>query len=329
VTNGFLLRPNWDIIREVESGQYDVIWVHGYAYLTIWFAAAAARACGAKLLIREDQTLLHRRPWYKWALKQVTLRALFSQASGLYVGEQNRRYFQHYGMPDERLFPARYCVDNRSFQEKACELAPRREDIRARFGVTDEAPVALFCGKFIEKKQPLLLLEAFEQVRRQQRCWLLMVGDGPLRPDAERLVKLRQIPNVLMPGFLSQTELPAAYTAADLFVLPSIRHETWGLVVNEAMNFSLPIVVSDKVGCAEDLVRPGWNGFVVAHYDVQRLAGAIATLVADGAVRRVFGARSLTLIRDYSIETCADGIVAACLAHRQRKHVVVRHPVPR
>jgi glycosyltransferase involved in cell wall biosynthesis len=318
VNGSFLRRPNWDILREVTSGQYDVLWVHGYAHPNAWLATAAARVCGVRLLIREDQTLLDGRPWYKRALKQVALRALFRQASGLYVGEQNRRYFRHYGMPDTRLFPAGHCVDNHFFHERATQLAPKRKAIRAAFGIADDAPVVLFCGKFIEKKQPLLLLEAFERVRRQQRCCLLMVGDGPLQPVAEDLVKRRQIPDVLMPGFLNQTELPGAYTAADIFVLPSTFQETWGLVVNEAMNFSLPIIVSDKVGCAEDLVHPGWNGFVAPHGNIEALVEAIAKLVGDEEPRREFGKRSLELIGEYSIEACADGIVGACLAQSGR-----------
>ncbi len=289
VDGGFPRRPNWDIIRKVTSGQYDVIWVHGYAHFNAWLVAVAVKACGARLLIREEQTLLDGRPWHKRALKQVALRTLFSQASGLYIGEQNRYYFRHYGMPEERLFPARYCVDNRFFREKASDLVPKRKEIRAAFGITDNAPVVLFCGKFIEKKQPLLLLDAFERVRRQKPCWLLVAGDGPLRPAAEDLVRRRRIPDVLMPGFLNQTEVSRAYAAADIFVLPSAFQETWGLVVNEAMNSSLPIIVSDRVGCAEDLVRPGWNGFVVSHRDPEALADAIAMLVDDEGIRREFG----------------------------------------
>ena len=316
ITGAFLRCPNADIVWEVASGRYDVVWVHGYAYSTTWLAALSARAKGASVLVREEQTLLERRPWYTRALKRVALRALFSQAWGLYIGEENRRYFEHYGMPPGRLFATRYCVDNRFFQGQAARLAPRRREVRAALGITDDTPVVLFCGKLIDKKQPLRLLEAFERVRRRRRCWLLMVGDGALRPAAQDLVARRGIPSVVMPGFLNQTELSAAYSAADIFVLPSAWHETWGLVVNEAMNFALPIIVSDKVGCAEDLVRPRWNGFVVSHRDVDALADAIATLVADEPLRRDFGTRSRELVGEYSVEACADGIIAACLAAR-------------
>ena len=126
--------------------------------------------------------------------------------------------------------------------------------------------------------------------------------------------RARDVPGVRVVGFLDQTEIPAAYAAADLFVLPTAFHETWGLVVNEAMNFALPIIVSDKVGCGADLVRPGWNGYVVGHDDVAGLATAIEALVDSPDSRRTFGARSLALVDAYSVESCADGIAAACRA---------------
>jgi glycosyltransferase involved in cell wall biosynthesis len=305
--------PNWDVVREIIRDRYDVVWLHGYHHPTSFLAAAAARATGARLFIREDQTLLDHQPWWKRMAKAVVLRALFSQATGLYVGAQNRRYFLHYGMPGCRLFAVPHSVDNRFFRERAAALIGERHAIRARWGVTDDAPVVLFCGKLIEKKQPLALVEAYSRVRRDRPCWLLLVGDGAQRTAVEDLVGRRKIPGVVMAGFMNQSELPAAYAAADLLVLPSAWHETWGLVVNEAMNVGLPIVVSDKVGCAEDLVRSGWNGFVVPHRDVAALARAIATLVADSEMRGVFGARSRALVEEYSLERCATGIVAACL----------------
>ncbi len=169
----------------------------------------------------------------------------------------------------------------------------------------------LYVAKLIPKKAPLVLLEAFARVRERHRCALLFVGEGELRPELEAAAG----PDVHLAGFLNQSELPEAYVAADVFCLPSVLHETWGLVVNEALNFGLPVVVSDKVGCAADLVRPGWNGFVVP-------AGAAGPARgrprAAGRRRGAPGASSARagaeLVREYSIEACADGIVAACRA---------------
>jgi glycosyltransferase involved in cell wall biosynthesis len=315
-------RCNWDICRDLVAERYDAVWVHGYGYPTAWAAAVAARASGAAFLIREEQTLLHGRPLFKRLAKQALLRTLFRRATGLYIGEQNRRYLRHYGLREDRLFPARYCVDNALYQEAAAGLRTSRHGIRRDLGITDDAPIILFCGKLIPKKQPLLLLEAYRRVRREHPCWLVMAGDGPLRRDAETMVDRLGIAGVRMPGFVNQISLPAVYSVADLLVLPSALHETWGLVVNEAMNFALPIVVSDKVGCADDLVRHGWNGFVVGHRRVDDLAGAISTMVADADLRRLFGERSRRLINNYSVRSCADGIVVACLAsiHRRSSH---------
>ncbi len=314
IPSRFLTRPRVDVLRDLAAREYDLVWAHGYAHLTTSLAMLAGGVRGAPVLLREEQTLLHRRPWYNRALKRAALRPLFHRLFGLYVGEQNRRWLLRHGVRPSRLFPARYCVDNGYFQRRASELAARRHELRASFGISTDAPVLVFCGKLIAKKQPLLLLDAFERLRRRHPCWLLLVGDGPLRGAVEDLVRRRRLSDVRLTGFLNQSQLPTAYAAGDVFTLPSAFHETWGLVVNEAMNFSLPLVVSDKVGCGEDLVRPGWNGFVVPHDDVEALAGALGRLVRDSSLRRALGARSRELVDRYSVAACANGIVAACQA---------------
>jgi glycosyltransferase involved in cell wall biosynthesis len=81
------------------------------------------------------------------------------------------------------------------------------------------------------------------------------------------------------------------------------------------MNFSLPIVVSDQVGCTKDLVKNGWNGFSFAHDDEQQLVSCLRQLIGDAAMRKEFGANSAKLVAGYSVEACADGIVrAGCAA---------------
>ena len=126
-------RPNWDVLGEVLSDGYEALWIHGYAHANAWLATGGAALRGPRVLIREEQTLLHGRPWYVRALKETALRALFARTYGLYIGEQNRRYFLRYGLDDDRLFPAPYCVDNDYFRRRAEELRPRRDELRARY----------------------------------------------------------------------------------------------------------------------------------------------------------------------------------------------------
>ncbi len=314
--DGFWNPLNPGIVRELYRKRYDAVWVHGYTYATNWLTFLAARVTGAPVLLRGESNLLRPRPWWVRLIKQVVLRTLLSQVSAcLYIGTRNREYYQHYGVPDERLFFTPYCVDNGFFQAQADHFRAQRNRLREEFGILDDRPIMLFCGKLIPKKQPMRLLEAFAWVRRRFPCALLYVGDGFLRLRIEQQVDLERIPDVRIVGFLNQSEVSKAYAAADILVLPSASEgcedETWGLVVNEGMNFRLPVVVTDQVGCAPDLVREGENGYVVPYGDVYALAGALERLVVDSERRQTYGQRSLEIIQRWGLEACGDGIVQA------------------
>jgi glycosyltransferase involved in cell wall biosynthesis len=307
--------PNWDVLAEVRHERYDLIWINTYMGTNAVLARIGALFSGTPVVFRDDTNLLTPRPFWKRAFKNLFLRVFLRGTWALYVGEESKRYWKFYGVPPQRLFFSPHCVDNDYWSSKAAELAPRRAQIRQSLGITDDRPVILFCAKFIPKKQPLKLLQAFEIVRQRTSCWLLMVGDGYLRESVEREIRDRNIQDVVLAGFMNQDELPSAYTAADIFVLPSAFHETWGLVVNEAMNFSLPIVVSDQVGCGRDLVKEGWNGFVFPHEDAQALADRLLRMLADAQLRKNMGKNSAALVTEYTVDNCAKGVVrAGCVA---------------
>jgi len=303
--------PNWDVLADVVRQHYDVIWINSYMGTNAWLTRVAAFFLGIPVFFRDDTNFLTPRPRWKRFLKSVFLRTFLRGAWAFYVGEESLRYWKFYGIPSRRLFFSPHCVDNDFWSSKACELAPRRREIRHSYGIDDDSPVILFCGKFIPKKQPLMLLSAFAKVRKKLPCWLMLVGDGALRAELERKISESGIDNAILPGFLNQDELPFAYTAADIFVLPSGFNETWGLVVNEAMNFSLPIVVSDQVGCGKDLVKEGLNGFTFDHADEAQLVDRLMQLVQNAAMREEFGKNSVALVADYTVENCAKGIVQA------------------
>ncbi len=114
-------------------------------------------------------------------------------------------------------------------------------------------------------------------------------------------------------GFRQIEENPIFYALADCFVLPSLWEE-WGLVVNEAMACGLPVVVSETVGSAEDLVLPGDNGF---HFDPTRpetLAEALALLESDPELRTRMGARSQAMIAEWGCQRFASGALEAVRA---------------
>ncbi len=318
---GLMQRPQLDIIRQVVLGPYDAVWLHGYNHPTLAAICSFATLIGRPVLLREEQTLLEPRSLLKTLGKETALRLLLVRSHGLYIGQANRDYFRHFGVPDSRLHLMSYCVDNDHLQQRHEALLPLRTELRSRMGITDDAPVILFVGKLIPKKAPLDLLNAYRAVRAQRPCWLVYAGDGPQRSEIEAQVLRHGIEGVRMLGFLNQSELPEAYVAADLHVLPSRYSETWGLVVNEAMNFALPIIVTNHVGCAPDLVRPRYNGDVVQAGDVGALTTALVSLVESSHRRREYGVNSLTLVNTHSIRRAADALVGAARAVRHGPEV--------
>jgi glycosyltransferase involved in cell wall biosynthesis len=113
-----------------------------------------------------------------------------------------------------------------------------------------------------------------------------------------------------MPGFVNQSQLGSYFAAADVFVLPS-EFETWGLVVNEAMYFGLPVIVSDRVGCRHDLVIPGKTGEVFHHGDVKSLSLLLDYFLGDSSERIMAGLKAREHIKKFSVQAAADGIAKA------------------
>jgi glycosyltransferase involved in cell wall biosynthesis len=305
-------RLNPSIVNEITPRRYDAVWVHGYTGNTCWLAILTALMKRVPVLIRGDSHLrVDPRSAAKEYAKYLALRGLFSRLAGfLYVGTLNKTYYQHYGVPESRLFWCPYTVDNAFFRYHAEALAPQRHQLRAMWGIDDNRPVILFAGKLAAVKQLPLLLEAYRRVRQRRRCALLMAGDGPLRGELESEIRRSAIPDVRITGFLNQTEIPKAYVAADLLVLPS-RAEGWGLVVNEAMNFSLPIIVSDRVGCGPDLVQPEVNGEVFEHNSTEALEAVLERFLAQPEQLPELGRASLQRIQQWGLPETAKGVLEA------------------
>jgi len=306
----FLGGVNPVILGELWRGRYDAILVHGYQMLTHWLAFLGARLSGTPVLLRGISHVLDERPGSVRAMKRLLLPPLFKLATRvLTIGKHNCDYYRAYGVPERKFVHTPHVVSNDFFASHCARLRPKRSAIRTAFGIVDDAPVILFPGKLRADKDPLLLLDVYQRVRRRQRCHLLYVGEGPLRGEIEARIERDAVPDVVLTGFLNQTEMPKAYLAADLVVLPSRATETWGLVVNEGMNFGLPMIVSDRVGCGTDLVRTGENGFI---FDTPAaLETALEDLVSDPALRETYGRRSLELIANWGIPESLEGIVEA------------------
>ena len=320
-SSDFLGQINFGIIKEIynlKKQNYNAVVVFGWNAFTNWLAFLTAFILGLPIFLRGESPLNQEllKPKWKIKIKKIILGTLFKFISVfLYIGEENKKFYRFYGVPEEKLFFTPYAVDNSRFIKAARDLKYKKKYLRKELGIDEKSVVILFVGKLIEKKRPMDLLKAYELLSKNQnlktKTCLLFVGDGALWPELENYAKENNLQDVHFVGFKNQTELPQYYAMADIFVLPSGVGETWGLVINEAMCFGLAIIVSDRIGCAKDLARNGENGYIFPFSDAGKLSEYLGNLIEDNKKIKRFGEKSFEIIQNYSHQGDVGGTLTA------------------
>ncbi|MDA7743900.1 glycosyltransferase family 4 protein, partial [Flavobacteriales bacterium] len=194
-----------------------------------------------------------------------------------------KRYFLWCGLKEDQLTYAPHAVDNEFFMADDERRKREAMDIRHELGIGAEARVFLFAGKLEAKKQPLELAEAFASL--QSQAHLIYVGSGMLEDELKE--RYDPHPNIHFVGFQNQSKMPIWYRVADVFCLPSRGPgETWGLAVNEALACGCQAIVSDRVGCAEDLVKGREHGVVFRWSNTQSLHNALEDGLSSQVAKR-------------------------------------------
>lgn len=207
---------------------------------------------------RGDSTLLDETGGIKTVLRRLWLRYVYSKVDKAFcVGRESKKYFLVHGLEEEQLVLAPHAIDNeRFFDSLEKQYEQKAKEWRKELGYNENDQVILFAGKFEEKKDPKILISAFKDLRRNgiKDLKLLLVGNGPLEEEIAGLTKNDL--NIQLLPFQNQTKMPLVYRLGNIFCLPSKGPgETWGLAVNEAMACGRPVIISDKAGCAPDLVK--------------------------------------------------------------------------
>ncbi len=301
---------NHGIARRLRGGggdaAFDALWVHGYATANALHGIVAAKLLGIPVLLRAESWLRDRgRSRVRLAMKQMFFAGLKRMVDGvLPIGTLNAEYWRHYFGADVPQFSMPYAVDNRYFAERAREAEASRASLQAELGLDAAQPVILFAGKLQTRKHCDHLIEAYARLfpvsGEKLPAALVIVGDGEERAALERQAAATGLGGIRFCGFRNQSELPRFFNLATVFVLPS-RHEPWGLIVNEAMNAARPVIVSDDVGCAPDLVADGENGCIYPVGDVGRLTDALRRVLEPG-VAEAMGQRAIEHIQSFSFE---------------------------
>lgn len=257
--NFFGLR-NPALFDRVMAWRADVVLVSGWAWSSHLQLLHALHRRRIRTLFLGDSHLLDGAPaGVRGLVKTALLRRVFSWPSGfLVVGSANRAYYRRFGVDPARLYPCPHSIDVRRFNEPAAALEQEAARWRSELGIAAEQKVLLYAGKFEPKKRPTDLMRAVARLH-DRAVVLVMVGGGALQAEINSLAAADPSRFRVLP-FQNQSRMPIVYRLGDVFVLPSAHGETWGLAVNEALACGRPVIVSDRVGCAADVIDSscGW-----------------------------------------------------------------------
>ncbi|MGZ3763052.1 MAG: glycosyltransferase family 4 protein [Mucilaginibacter sp.] len=294
---------NPGLTDQVSAWQPDAVLFYGWAYHS---HLKSIRYFKNKIpvLFRGDSTLLDEMGGAKAILRSIFLKWVYKHIDhAFYVGTNNKAYFKKHGLKETQLSFAPHAIDNDRF---AADKSDEVVLLRQKLDIPDNALLILFAGKLEDKKSPLLLLDAFLSLKNSD-IHLLFLGNGILEADLK--AKAGNIANIHFMDFQNQSGMPAMYQACNLFCLPSKGPgETWGLAVNEAMACGRAILVSDKVGCAVDLVKENYNGAVFKSENIDDLLGCLAGLTHSRALLSQYGENSKAVIKNWSFIKIAEAI---------------------
>ncbi|MES2650193.1 MAG: glycosyltransferase family 4 protein [Bacteroidota bacterium] len=292
-----IINPNG--IGQINAFHPDRILIYGWSYHSHYKLIRHYKG-RIPLFFRGDSTLLDSSSSVKSLLKTIFLKFLYKHIdAAFYVGQANKAYFKAYGLKENQLIFAPHAIDNSRFSENR-EIEAL--SIREKMNIPINDILILFAGKLEPKKNPQMLLNAFAELNLPH-THLLFVGNGILEQELKDItLDFNMTDKVYFLDFQNQTKMPGIYQSCDIFCLPSKGPgETWGLAINEAMASAKAILVSDKVGCAIDLVNSE-NGAIFNSNNIEDLKQKLIALSTKKTTLKMMGKNASNHIQDWSFD---------------------------
>lgn len=275
------------------SRDYNYIFVTNYAYRTEMAAITFLKVHHIPYVMEIDGGVIRNEN----VIKRLLKRFLISKASAYFSpSAETDKFLLHHGANKNRINRHPFTSLHKS---QILEKLPSKEEkttIRRKLGIVGDN-VILGVGQLIHRKGWDVLLNIAKDIDGD----VYILGDGELRKQYEQIILDKQITNVHLMGFQSNEVTSLYYMAADVFVLPT-REDIWGLVINEAMAYGLPVVTTDKCNAGLELIQNGINGFVIKKDSEKELMEAVTRALSE---RTTLGTLALHEIKGYTIESMA------------------------
>jgi glycosyltransferase involved in cell wall biosynthesis len=286
------------LLAYLKPKDFDVIIVGGYSTPSGMLAIEVLRSRRIPFFLNCDGGFIKEDGVLVSILKR---RYIDSATWGLASGSAAARFLRHYGPGIKTVYTYPFSSVRRE------DIAPnpipevRKRHLREALGIPG-VRMALCVGRYLPVKGFDLAIDAWRGMPYDNS--LVLVGSGPAEPDYRRRVHELGLRNVRILDFQQTEALWRYYDAADVLVFPT-RGDVWGLVVNEALARGLPVVTTERCGCAPDLLADGACGTVVASEDTEALRVAIIAVLESPAIRSRMATAALGVAARYTVETMA------------------------
>jgi glycosyltransferase involved in cell wall biosynthesis len=296
------------ILGALRDADPDVVVVSGWSTFASQATVAWCRGHGVPYVLLVESNERDARPGWRRTVKNAVVPTVVGRAAEvLVVGSLARESMRARGVPDDRISVVANTVDVARLAEAADALAPQRDTLRAEVGIDADDVVVLSVARLAPEKGLDTLVRA-AAAAGEPRLVVALAGSGPERERLASLATELGVRLVLLPD-IPWERIVERYAVADVFALLS-RHEPWGVVVNEAAACGLPLVLSDRVGAAYDLLVDGRNGRLVPADDAGAAGDALRELTADPALRCAMGAASREIVAGWGYEPSIERLVA-------------------
>ena len=309
-SRGSFSRINFGMVKELVFGKYDVALIHGYDTVSSWLVFLTCKLTRKKILWRGEASLRPQRKGsiVKKILKSIILPWYFRRCDAvLYSCTGNLEYLKDFCNDRRKMFLIPCAVDNEFFRSRILSSVKKKQ-LRTELGIGQDEFVVIFCARMTKRKRPTDLVLAVSKMENKNIV-LLYLGSGPELVEVKRLAVLHEIKVVTL-GFVGQNDLATYYSIGNLYTILS-EYDASPKSLNEALNFSLPVIATNKVGTAFDLVKHGENGYIIDSGDCIALASSIETIYLDKVKAKGMGKVSLSISDNWTIKKDVEAIEKA------------------
>jgi glycosyltransferase involved in cell wall biosynthesis len=282
------------LTNELLFGRYDIIMASTCKYICYM----SAKISRSKFIILNEFWYFESKSLKRGILNYFTKIIAKNSDSVISLGSRVTQEFLSWGVEAHKIYEHPQCA-----MDYTGIVSSDSSEIRKKYGLMNKK-VILFVGRFVEFKGVEYLIRSFSILEQKyDNSFLIIGGKGYLEDKYLKLVEDLKIKNILIITDMNDYEKANFYNMCNVFVLPSIffsenSYEAWGLVINEALAFGKPVVTTDAVGSGYDLVKDGFNGFVVKNKNVEELCDAIYKIISNEESETIMGKRSRQIFED-------------------------------